>query len=214
MSSGNMGLSERRRVGLGWRQPPVCRPAGPHDGAGMTDTDIDSRACGSGPRRLTPILFAVAIFTSASLVFVVQPMVTKLVLPMLGGSPSVWNTSMVFFQTALLAGYAYAHAPAAVKAMQVTAGDPSGAAGAAALFLPLQSTAGWAIPIRRRRSAGCWRPWPCRWARRSRSCRRPRPCCRPGTPGSAPAMPTARTPMSCTPPPTSAASWPCCPIRS
>ena len=60
--------------------------------------------------RLTPLLFAVAIFTSASLVFVVQPMVTKLVLPMLGGSPAVWNTAMVFFQAALLAGYAYAHA--------------------------------------------------------------------------------------------------------
>ena len=56
--------------------------------------------------RTQPILFAVAIFTSACLVFVVQPMVTKLVLPTLGGSPSVWNASMVFFQTALLAGYA------------------------------------------------------------------------------------------------------------
>ena len=64
---------------------------------------------------MTPILFAVAIFTSAALVFVVQPMVTKLVLPMLGGSPSVWNTAMVFFQTALLAGYAYAHAAAAAE---------------------------------------------------------------------------------------------------
>src|ERR1044072_3950102 len=57
-----------------------------------------------------PALFALPVFTSAALVFLVQPMVAKLVLPLLGGSPSVWNTSMAFFQIALLAGYAYAHA--------------------------------------------------------------------------------------------------------
>lgn len=56
-----------------------------------------------------PLLFAVAIFTSAMLVFTVEPMVTKLVLPLLGGSAAVWNTAVVFFQAALLAGYGYAH---------------------------------------------------------------------------------------------------------
>lgn len=54
-------------------------------------------------------LFAGAIFTSASLVFLVQPMMAKMLLPTLGGSPAVWNTSMAFFQAALLAGYGYAH---------------------------------------------------------------------------------------------------------
>ena len=49
----------------------------------------------------------------ATLLFVVQPMIAKMVLPLLGGSPSVWNTCMVFFQAALLAGYAYAHATSA-----------------------------------------------------------------------------------------------------
>ncbi len=57
----------------------------------------------------TPPLFVVAVFTSAALVFMVQPMVAKLVLPLLGGSPAVWNTSMAFFQIALLIGYGYAH---------------------------------------------------------------------------------------------------------
>jgi hypothetical protein len=61
-------------------------------------------------RPVPPALFAVTVFASATLVFLVQPMVAKLVLPLLGGSPSVWNTSMAFFQIALLAGYAYAHA--------------------------------------------------------------------------------------------------------
>lgn len=53
--------------------------------------------------------FTITIFLGAALLFMVQPMAAKLVLPLLGGSPSVWNTCMVFFQALLLAGYAYAH---------------------------------------------------------------------------------------------------------
>ena len=54
-------------------------------------------------------LFTVAVFASAGLVFLVEPMIARMVLPRLGGSSSVWNTSLAFFQAALLAGYAYAH---------------------------------------------------------------------------------------------------------
>jgi hypothetical protein len=54
-------------------------------------------------------LFACTMFVSATLLFLVQPMAGKLLLPKLGGTPAVWNTCMVFFQAALLAGYAYAH---------------------------------------------------------------------------------------------------------
>jgi hypothetical protein len=54
-------------------------------------------------------LFTGAVFVSAALLFVVQPMVGRMVLPRGGGSPQVWNTSLVFFQVALLAGYVYAH---------------------------------------------------------------------------------------------------------
>jgi len=50
-----------------------------------------------------------AIFTSAFLLFWVQPLYSKMVLPLLGGSPSVWNTAMMFFQLTLLAGYGYVH---------------------------------------------------------------------------------------------------------
>ena len=56
------------------------------------------------------VLFAVMWFLISSLLFVVQPMMAKMVLPLLGGSPAVWNTCMVFFQATLLAGYLYAHA--------------------------------------------------------------------------------------------------------
>jgi predicted membrane-bound spermidine synthase len=55
------------------------------------------------------ILFALAIFSSAALLFLVQPMAAKMALPIFGGSPAVWNTSMLFFQAALLLGYLYAH---------------------------------------------------------------------------------------------------------
>ena len=57
----------------------------------------------------TVALYSGAIFLSATLLFFVQPMFTKMVLPVLGGSPSVWSLAMIFFQTMLLAGYAYAH---------------------------------------------------------------------------------------------------------
>ena len=56
------------------------------------------------------LLFAATLLLSSTLVFLVQPMVGKMILPALGGTPAVWNTCMVFFQAALLAGYAYAHA--------------------------------------------------------------------------------------------------------
>src|SRR5205809_7745314 len=59
--------------------------------------------------RLAPALFVTTLFVSALLLFLVQPMFTKMVLPRLGGAPTVWSVAMVFFQAALLAGYAYAH---------------------------------------------------------------------------------------------------------
>lgn len=54
-------------------------------------------------------IFAFTLFVSALLLFVVQPMAGKMILPSLGGTPAVWTTCMVFFQAVLLAGYAYAH---------------------------------------------------------------------------------------------------------
>jgi hypothetical protein len=56
------------------------------------------------------LLFSFTIFLSAALLFLVQPMVAKMILPLLGGTPAVWNTCMVFFQMVLLLGYAYSHA--------------------------------------------------------------------------------------------------------
>src|SRR5580765_2830289 len=59
--------------------------------------------------RLVLVVYTAAIFVSALLLFSVQPLFTKMVLPRLGGSPAVWSVAMAFFQSLLLAGYAYAH---------------------------------------------------------------------------------------------------------
>ena len=62
-------------------------------------------------RRASPPvwLYGLVVFAAAWLVFWVQPLAARGILPVLGGSPAVWNTAMVFFQAALLAGYALAH---------------------------------------------------------------------------------------------------------
>ncbi len=54
-------------------------------------------------------LYLLTTLLSAALLFTVEPMVAKMLLPLLGGSPAVWNTCMMFYQAVLLAGYAYAH---------------------------------------------------------------------------------------------------------
>ena len=61
----------------------------------------------SGTRLLS--LYTLTLFVSATLLFLIQPMFAKMVLPILGGTPFMWNTCMVFFQASLLAGYGYSH---------------------------------------------------------------------------------------------------------
>ena len=54
--------------------------------------------------------YAATIFLSSFLLFLVQPLIARLILPWFGGTAAVWTTCMLFFQVLLLAGYAYAHA--------------------------------------------------------------------------------------------------------
>lgn len=95
-------------------------------------------AVAAADRKAPPALFALTVFSSAALVFLVQPMVAKLVLPLLGGSPSVWNTSMAFFQIALLAGYAYAHVLQRIPSVRGQAMAHVVALVVAAVALPLR----------------------------------------------------------------------------
>ncbi|MDF3053131.1 MAG: hypothetical protein K0S19_1236, partial [Geminicoccaceae bacterium] len=61
------------------------------------------------PLGMMGLMFTFAVFLSAALLFAIEPMFGKMVLPRLGGSPAVWTTCMLFFQVALLLGYWYAH---------------------------------------------------------------------------------------------------------
>jgi hypothetical protein len=107
-----------------------------------------------GARRLTVAsgatavlaAFAVTLFVSALLLFSVQPMFAKMVLPQLGGSPSVWAVSMCFFQAALLAGYCYAHALNRWLPARLVPLVHLCVLGAAVVSLPIGLPAAWSEP--------------------------------------------------------------------
>ena len=96
--------------------------------------------------RLAPALFAATLFCSALLLFAVQPMFAKMVLPSLGGAPSVWSVAMVFFQGALLIGYGYAHLVARTLTVGQGALVHLGVLAAAALTLPIGLAQGFGAP--------------------------------------------------------------------
>ena len=87
-------------------------------------------------------LFVAAIFLSAFLLFQVQPVIARYILPWYGGSPAVWTTCLLFFQVGLLGGYAYAHGLVSAlrekRSWQV--GVHLGLLGLALLFLPITPT--------------------------------------------------------------------------
>lgn len=94
-------------------------------------------------QSLHTALFMSAAFTGAALLFWVQPLFTKMALPLLGGSPSVWNVAMVFFQTMLLAGYAYVHGLTRWLAPRRQIAVHAALLALAALYLPLSIAEGW-----------------------------------------------------------------------
>lgn len=101
----------------------------------------------SGARNaLVLATYTAAIFTSALLLFSVQPLFTKMVLPRLGGSPAVWSVAMVFFQSLLLAGYAYAHYLMRLKGRATPVAIHLALLAVAALALPLSIGSGWGEP--------------------------------------------------------------------
>ena len=100
----------------------------------------------SSGNRLVLVVYTAAIFTSALLLFSVQPLFTKMVLPRLGGSPAVWSVAMVFFQSLLLGGYAYAHYLMKLRNRIVPVVIHLALLVVALLTLPLSIAAGWGEP--------------------------------------------------------------------
>ena len=99
------------------------------------------------------LFFGFTLFASSALLFLVQPMFAKMALPLLGGSPGVWNTCVVFFQAALLCGYGYAHLLTRLP-LAAQVGLHAVVLAVAAWMLPITIPADWQPP-----SDGTPIPW-------------------------------------------------------
>lgn len=92
---------------------------------------------------LVPALFTATIFLSASLLFFVQPLFAKIVLPQIGGAAAVWTTAMLFFQSMLIGGYLYAHLSTHWLPLRAQVALHGLLWAAALAFLPLGVDAAW-----------------------------------------------------------------------
>jgi hypothetical protein len=88
-------------------------------------------------------LCSAALFLSAAILFAIEPMFTKMVLPLLGGTPAVWNTAVMFFQAMLLAGYVYAHLLSRLKRLRNQALVHVAVLLVGLLFLPVHVGLAW-----------------------------------------------------------------------
>ena len=115
----------------------------PGQSAPSSQSDQDGAGYGGTETGRSFIWFATAILLGAFLVFQVQPIISKCVLPWFGGTPAVWTTCMLFFQLLLFAGYMYAHVlktycyPLAQAAVHVTL------LGASAVLMPIEPSDAW-----------------------------------------------------------------------
>jgi len=91
-------------------------------------------------------LYTLTVFVGAGLVFLIQPMFARMVLPLLGGSPAVWNTAMVFYQSALLAAYGYAHVSTTRLGVRRQAAWHLVLLAVPLAFLPVAVPAAWPAP--------------------------------------------------------------------
>ena len=105
-----------------------------------------SPARGRGRGSGVVALFSATLFLSAGLTFLIQPMFAKFVLPLFGSTPAVWNTSMLFFQTTLLAGYLYAHESTRRLGVRRQAALHLGVVLVPLLVLPVGVPGGWIPP--------------------------------------------------------------------
>jgi len=110
----------------------------------MSETDLhidlgDAEARPPSPRSRPAVvlLYCAALFLGSALLFAIEPMYAKMVLPLLGGTPAVWNTAMMFFQAVLLAGYLYAHLLSQIRSLRLQAVFHAVVLVGGALFLPV-----------------------------------------------------------------------------
>ncbi|MCH5373396.1 MAG: ferrichrome ABC transporter permease, partial [Planctomycetes bacterium] len=92
---------------------------------------------------IAPSCFAVAVFWSALLLFQIQPLIAKFILPWFGGSPTVWTVCLLFFQSMLFFGYAYAHGVATLLPLRWQPGLHIVLLVAALVMLPITPSTAW-----------------------------------------------------------------------
>ncbi len=112
----------------------------------LPDPSVVADRPSASRNRLVLVVYTAAIFVSALLLFSVQPLFTKMVLPRLGGSPAVWSVAMVFFQSLLLAGYAYAHYLMRLRSRMLPVAAHLVLLAVALATLPLSIAGGWGEP--------------------------------------------------------------------
>lgn len=103
----------------------------------------NTRAIATGSSSSLAMLFTLTIFLSALLLFFVQPLFTRMVLPQIGGAAAVWTTAMLFFQAVLILGYVYAHLSTRHLTPRVQLGLHLGLLLLALIFLPLAVPQSW-----------------------------------------------------------------------
>lgn len=108
------------------------------DGAARADAEV---------QPVIALSFPLTIFLGAFLLFQVQPMMARYILPWFGGGPAVWTNCLLFFQVLLLAGYAYAHWLGSRPSTKLQAWMHLGLLGASLWFLPFQPNAALWKPV-------------------------------------------------------------------
>ena len=113
----------------------------------MTTLDMDAApSLARSSTRLTRVIFPATIFLSAGLLFCIEPMFSKMVLPVLGGSAAVWSVAMVVFQGLMLAGYLYAHLLSRFPSLRAAILVHAIVVTIAALWLPITIASGFSTP--------------------------------------------------------------------
>ncbi len=97
-------------------------------------------------RLYTPV-YALTLLVSAALLFSIQPLFSKMILPLLGGTPQVWNTAMLFFQVCLLGGYGYAHLTTKFLSVRAQSILHVVLLGVFTIVLPIAIPEGWTPPV-------------------------------------------------------------------
>ena len=123
-------------------RPRACSRPPPAPLGAVAAPDVVQETA-AGPVRGRTLLFSLSVFAGAFLLFQVQPVIGKSILPWFGSSPGVWATCMLFFQVLLVAGYAYAHFVVSRLSGRGQALLHGSLLAAAILTLPVLPDAGW-----------------------------------------------------------------------